>query len=295
MKSLLILTAFSLFSLGVSAQVINRTFIDVKGNRHLHGQVNPKKLWTKPYKKWFKPSYKTTEVHLEKLEGIPKPDSITIFLGTWCGDSKREVPAFMKITSEWGVPTNKINVIAVGRELQTYKQTPEHYEAGLNIHRVPTFIFHDKDGNEINRIVESPVVTLEDDIIHIMTADYEPQYKVVTDLDKMFATDFFPYSQDINNLTEKYRHITKNKQELNTYGYVLLTSFQLPQARLVFQLNVALYPEEASTHKSLAMITKIMGDIKTAQTCMEKAIALAPENKRYQAELDDLKAMMQLR
>ena len=56
------------------------------------------------------------------------------------------------------------------------KTTPDTYENGLNITNVPTFIFYEK-GVEINRIVESPIKSLEEDMLEILTgSSYKPNY-----------------------------------------------------------------------------------------------------------------------
>ena len=46
----------------------------------------------------------------------------------------------------------------------------EEFEKGLNITNVPTFIFY-KNGKEVNRIVESPRVSLEQDMIDIINGN----------------------------------------------------------------------------------------------------------------------------
>ena len=47
-----------------------------------------------------------------------------------------------------------------------YKQSPAHEERGLEIHRVPDLDSIEK-GREIGRIVESPVLSLERDLLAI--------------------------------------------------------------------------------------------------------------------------------
>ena len=99
-------------------------------------------------------------------------DKITIFMGTWCGDSKRGVPPFFKILDEAEFDMKKVSLITVTRD----KDTPENYEEGLNITNVPTFILY-KEGKEINRIVESPIETWEKDIWAILSgSDYKHTY-----------------------------------------------------------------------------------------------------------------------
>jgi uncharacterized protein YcsI (UPF0317 family) len=57
------------------------------------------------------------------------------------------------------------------------KKTPTGSAKENDITNVPTFIFY-RDGKEINRIVESPVAFLEDDILAILSgADYKHTYE----------------------------------------------------------------------------------------------------------------------
>ena len=113
--------------------------------------------------------YTLTEEMEDAIEDKLKEFTITIFMGTWCEDSQNQVPKFYKILEEVDYPSRKITLITMARD----KTTPENYEAGLNITNVPTFIFY-KNGKEINRIVESPRVSLEQDMIDIL---YGNNYK----------------------------------------------------------------------------------------------------------------------
>jgi len=88
--------------------------------------------------------------------------SITIILGTWCGDSKEQVPKFFKILDELDYNTNYIEIICVDR-----KKTAGIDISKLNVERVPTFIFF-IEGIEKGRITETPSLTLEEDIYNIL-------------------------------------------------------------------------------------------------------------------------------
>ena len=50
------------------------------------------------------------------------------------------------------------------------KTTPENFENGLNIIKVPTLIFY-KNGEELNRFVEFSIVSLEEDIRKILSSE----------------------------------------------------------------------------------------------------------------------------
>lgn len=86
-------------------------------------------------------------------------------MGTWCHDSKREVPGFYKILDQ---NAENIEMIALDRK----KQTPNGETNGMEITNKPTFIFY-IDGLEMNRIVETPVESLERDMVKILSGqDY---------------------------------------------------------------------------------------------------------------------------
>lgn len=142
-------------------------------NPYLLGKIDKQGLSSEPYLSWFSKnydSYKIDETALQTITPHLKNYDITLFLGTWCVDSKREVPRFYKILEACNFPMDQLTVVAVSNTPELYKQSPQHEEEGLDILRVPTFIFY-KDGKEINRIVERPVASLEKDIQNIISAN----------------------------------------------------------------------------------------------------------------------------
>ena len=132
----------------------------------LVGFANKESFNQAPYNNWFNQKFDTykpdpsTIVSLKKgLKGI----KIKGFMGTWCGDSKRETPRFYKILEQAGFNLNNFDLVTVNRS----KKTPDNLQEGLNIKRVPTFIFY-KDGKEIGRYVEYARESLEKDILNIV-------------------------------------------------------------------------------------------------------------------------------
>jgi len=120
-----------------------------------------------PYANWFNSYYtnytvdqKTTKKLIKALKNV----TIKAFMGTWCGDSKRETPRFYKILEAAKFDLKNLEMITVNRG----KKTPDNLQKGLNIFRVPTFIFY-KEGKEIGRYVEYARVSLEKDILQIVT------------------------------------------------------------------------------------------------------------------------------
>lgn len=141
----------------------------------LIGKADRSGLEMNEFSEWFGPGYKeytpNAEV-IEKLKPLMKNLEITLFMGTWCEDSHRDVPHLYKILDELNFDESKLTVYAVSEE----KTTPQGYEDGQNIIQVPTIIFQ-KGGKEIGRIVEYSIYTVEQDMLDILSGkDYKNPY-----------------------------------------------------------------------------------------------------------------------
>ena len=131
----------------------------------LIGETERMELQTGTFGSWFNPRYAEYDINKDvvmQLKPLLEDVDVTIFMGTWCGDSKRETPRFYKILDAAG-KTQDIELITVDRS----KTTPEGLEEGKNIKRVPTLIFS-KNGTELGRIVEYPIESLEQDMLKIL-------------------------------------------------------------------------------------------------------------------------------
>ncbi len=117
--------------------------------------------------KWYKTNYDSYKVDSLSLPATKlfKDVNVVLFLGTWCGDSKREVPKFFKILEKCTIPESRVTIYALDRTKKTEDST---FNKKYNIDRVPTYIFL-KEGKEIGRIVESPKESLEKDISAILS------------------------------------------------------------------------------------------------------------------------------
>jgi thiol-disulfide isomerase/thioredoxin len=133
----------------------------------LLGDIKPAMLAGSPHSEWYMKGYSEYQPDQEVLAELMALDkdelSITIVLGTWCPDSRREVPRFMKIADLWGFPHDKIRLIGV----DINKVAPLEDYSQLGIERVPTFIFY-KNNIEKGRIIEVPVTSLEQDTENIL-------------------------------------------------------------------------------------------------------------------------------
>ena len=133
----------------------------------LVSQITKEELMSKPYGDWFTPTYKDYTVDAATLDGLKKyinDYKITVFMGTWCGDSKRETPKLVKLLEKANYDMSKLKIIAVDRK----KTTPKNLQEGFDIIKVPTIIFT-KKGKEVNRFVEYARETLAEDILKIVS------------------------------------------------------------------------------------------------------------------------------
>lgn len=277
------LTFILLFTIAISswAQSINRSFPRANGAVHLLGQATVERLKQAPFEEWYNNSHDKYEVDLSAMKSTDRPDSITIFMGTWCGDSKRVVPQFIKMLEAQNYDLDKLKIICLNTGFQNYKQAPEREERGLSIHRVPTFILHGNDGNEIGRIVEEPVASLEQDFADIMSGEeYETAYPVANDLiDKFDNYSLKELRKMTPALMKAYKEKSVSRSELNTFAYVLWASWDLMKAEFILELNTKLYPEEAYTHSSLARFKSRMGEEKEAMKSVKTGLKFEPENE----------------
>ena len=131
------------------------------------GYFNPAQLAREPYDVWYTKGFDTYLPNSASMNMLLDKDysslSIKVVMGTWCPDSRREVPRFMKILDIWQFPTTKITFIGVDNA----KLSPVGEYNSLDIQRVPTFIIY-KNNIEAGRIIENPTTSLEQDIVNIL-------------------------------------------------------------------------------------------------------------------------------
>ena len=145
----------------------------LEGENILVGKISLAQL--KHFSSWYNKEYdfyKVDPALTEEIKPLLKDVSITLIMGTWCEDSEREVGGMIKILETAGYPIDSINLIAVSED----KDTPNGIEKPFNLAYVPTLIFN-KNDEELNRIVEFPIVSLEQDIFTILKgAPYKNAY-----------------------------------------------------------------------------------------------------------------------
>lgn len=132
----------------------------------LLGHIDAAAIKAEPFAEWYGTNYEGHPLDSSLVDSI-KPlladVSIKVYMGSWCEDSQREVPALFKILEQTGYGADRLILIAVDHD----KQTPDSLQVADAIEYVPTIIFS-KDGQELNRVVEYPQQSLEQDILTIL-------------------------------------------------------------------------------------------------------------------------------
>jgi thiol-disulfide isomerase/thioredoxin len=87
-----------------------------------------------------------------------------VYFGSWCDDSKKHVPVFLKIVDALDAPEFQVDFFAVEKKSPAGRK---YYVESQRVEKVPTFIFYIGDA-EIGRIIENPKESVLQDMITIL-------------------------------------------------------------------------------------------------------------------------------
>jgi thiol-disulfide isomerase/thioredoxin len=145
----------------------------------LLGNCAPQMLLTEPFSAWYIPNYNNAQIDSSSIAAISKAfkkKRIEIYAGTWCGESKADMPKMLKLLKAANVDSTQIKLIFLNNTAAQYKQSPQHEEAGKNIVRTPTYIIYN-GSKEMGRIIDSPVESFEKDLLKILRNEpYQPHF-----------------------------------------------------------------------------------------------------------------------
>jgi thiol-disulfide isomerase/thioredoxin len=119
----------------------------------------------------YSPGSEAVTALRERLRGV----RLVCVFGTWCADSKREVPRLWKVLDEAGFPMSRLDMYAVASSRFT-KDMPIPEEAlawstdvksWYDVTAVATIIVT-RGGKELGRIVEEPEASIEEDILRFL-------------------------------------------------------------------------------------------------------------------------------
>jgi len=269
---------------------VNTLSKDKKGKPMLVGHCTKQGLQQEPFSKWyakFHSEYDPGKYSTKQLKSAMTNDiRIEVFMGTWCGDSKRNVPRFYRVLEEVKFDESHVSLI----NLDNSKQTNETFEKGLNIHRVPTFIVY-RGKEEIGRIVEHPKQTIEQDLLKIISGKpYTHHYALVTKVNELIEEKGADYVyQQAAVLADELKPLARMAKELNTYGYVVQGRKKQNAALAAFKLNTLLFPKVANTFDSLGETYATLGKTDLAIQNYEKVLEIDSCNKHAEEVLQKIK------
>ncbi len=258
--------------------------------RNLLGLCSRDSLLTHPYKNWFEPNYYSylpdTNLIVKLRKALTSEISIEIYFGTWCGDSKRDVPRFFKILDAANFSDKQIRLIGVDVG-ENYKQSPGGETIGNGIYRVATFRIL-KNGFELGRITEHPVYTIEDDLYRILTRrDYEPNFHAYRLINQWLVDKTLTNSNvSLRGLAKQLKPLLISSSELNACVQVLIAQNSCEEAIAVARINAYIFYDNAETYAILAKALSKSEQHKEALENIEYAIKLNKDSDDLRHLLD---------
>jgi len=251
----------------------------------LLGRATAQQLGEEPFAQWFSEGYGDYQPNPAVLASLREVDTegvdITVFFGTWCSDSQREVPRLLKLLDEMEFPAAQLTLVAVDGVDEAAKRSPDGEEKGLEIYRVPTVVVS-RDNREVARVVEHPVLSLERDLLAILSGQsYQPNYISYPAVRRWLREGLLGDDNvSVHGLAGQVRHEVKSESELAAAARVLLSRGDIAQAVKLYRVNCSLYPQNSRAFARLAAGLQQQGETEEAHEMAEKALRLNTDPAR---------------
>jgi hypothetical protein len=119
------------------------------------------------------------------LSAVPAGAEVTVFFGTWCSDSRRELTRLWKALDMIADDrTFVLRYIGVDRD----KRGPSEWVTGQDILFVPTLIV-EREGREVGRIIEESPRGIERDLLALLEGDAQGWISMREDLGPVAEED----------------------------------------------------------------------------------------------------------
>ena len=258
---------------------------------HLLGTCDRAALSEEPFAEWFHAGYEGYTPNPEVLERLRALDSddveLTVFFGTWCGDSRREVPHLLKLADSLGLGEGAVNLVALDRAEGAHKRSPGGEEVGREIYRVPTIVV-ERGGQEVARLVEYPALSLERDLSTILAGEpYRASYASYPTVRRWLADGLLADDNvSPDGLADQVRNLISSEWELVAPARVLFDRGQTAEGLKLYLVNRALHWQSADAHARLAKALHTLGDLEAARTSAERALRRSNDPDTTDAMLD---------
>jgi thiol-disulfide isomerase/thioredoxin len=285
MKSFFILLIAILFNNCIIAQNNN--------SKILYGVVTKDSLLQAPFNKWYTENYNQYTINKNTFNALTQIDksgyTFEVFFGTWCGDSKREVPRFLKVLDTLKIKPSQVKLIATGAADSLIKQSPTNEHVGKGIFRVPVFIIY-KNGKEVNRINELPALSVEKDLLEILTDNvYVPNYSAFTTINTWLQDGtLLDENTNAKGLANKIRGAVSTENELHSLGNLLQKQGFKTAALKIHKINCNLFVDNNTALAGLAGQYIAVNEMQKAVDILE---AILP---KMAINVEDFKEILQL-
>jgi len=243
----------------------------------LLGRCTTQQLAEEPFSEWSQSGYDDYTPNAATLQALRRTDvtgfKFTIFFGSWCGDSRREVPRILKVLDALKLPEGSVEMVALDRTDEALKQSPGGEERGREIYRVPTVIV-ERDGVEVSRFVEHPTLSVERDLLAILEGrDYSPSYPAYA-LIRDWLSQGLLADPNVSprGLANRLRGIVAGEGDLAAAARVLQTRGDLAEATKLFEVNCDLHWDSSRSHERLAAALLDSGELERARQSAERAL-----------------------
>ncbi len=160
---------FFCITFSISAPLLAQEKAATKPEKYVLGWVPVDSIYHgMPMVKPDEENYLPDSSAMAELSGCHSPTKILVFFGSWCKDSKRELPRFFAALHRAKNAFFDVRLLGLDRS----KKDSEGFTARHQITNIPTFVFL-RDELEIGRIVEEPAEALEKEWVKILRIDPE--------------------------------------------------------------------------------------------------------------------------
>ncbi|MGB0522023.1 MAG: tetratricopeptide repeat protein [Flammeovirgaceae bacterium] len=275
-------------------QQVNRELVAKNGRVSLIGAITKQAFDLENYRTWFQSEYSAYQLD-EKASQKMKQENlgdiqVKAFFGSWCGDSRRELPRFYKMADQIGLTPAQLAVFAVNNDLEAYKQSDGREEKGLNVFRVPTFIVY-KNGEEIGRIIESPITRLEEDFSKIISNErYTPKYSGAMALEKVLNEKGSRYiKKHTTQIAQNLEAQTERGSEIYSYALTKYANKEYDLALAILKINQELFPNYSGNPLRMGQIYVKMGKTEKAIPLLEAYLKQYPKSASVRTLIWNLK------
>lgn len=169
-----------------------------------------------PYWKRLYDAYQPDEQSVRDLAAITEKTQLNITLGTWCGDSRREVPRILKVLDLAKNPKLTLKMTALKRSFE------EPWEAIVDgkITNVPT-IRALRSGREVAKIVERPQIKAIETELAVLLSGKLPDQSLYAQED-VLAEGSFTHKDNSGEMMahEHWRVVQRKRGGFKIYSHV---------------------------------------------------------------------------